>query len=342
MKKILCFSLAFIMAFSAVIPAFAIDKCEHTVACTDKTKCIFCGATMKDDDDTYIDHDYRIVSDKTTHGSKCALCGDLQFTAPHYTDCIDDSKTTCSYCDAENVTIKADMLKLHQSFDYTYEKNGTEYHAENTCMLCNKVITKEHVFRQKLEYRDGAMHKVLCEACGALILTNFHSYNCTETPDTCVECKGKITDTENVYAQHNYGEWVVTKAPTKTTPGVQEITCLDCGDKAEEIIAHISIKNKIEEIEINYGQVLHLEADYEGGYVGWTVNEKPQKGDTLDHSAADGDALIFVTLFDKNGNLVSEELGDMITVIVKTNFWLKIVAFFRYTLFRMDNTVYLK
>ena len=48
----------------------------------------------------------------------------------------------------------------------------------------------------------------------------------------------------------------------------------------------------------------------------------------------------FVTYsYDKNGNIVSEEVGDGVVVTVNNNFWLRIVAFFKYTLFRMNNVV---
>lgn len=337
-KKLLCFTLSLVLALAAIFPAYAADKCEHMVACTDQTKCVVCGATIKPGDVLYIDHNYLIISNKTEHGSKCSECGDVLFTLPHYTDCISDSKTTCSYCLADNVIIEKSNLKLHQGFDYTYEKDGVYYHAKNVCILCEKVISKEHIYKEKIEYEDGRTHKVICGTCNKTILSNFHSCPCTNTGE-CTVCKGKITDLENADIEHNFGEWVYVKTTTKTSAGLREHICADCGEKKSEILANITIKGNMEEVELNYGQVLHLEAEYEGGYPYWFVNDEQIKGDSFDYPASNGETQIFVSLYDKNGNIVSEEVGDGVVVTVNNNFWLRIVAFFKYTLFRMNNVV---
>lgn len=95
---------------------------------------------------------------------------------------------------------------------------------------------------------------------------------------------------------------------------------------------------------IDYGQVLRLEADIPQGYdVHWYIGSKDtgKTGAVFDYDSKNSDGEVRAVLF-KDGKvckLDNEEICDKETVKVNAGFVKRLIAFFKYTLFRADRIV---
>ena len=112
-------------------------------------------------------------------------------------------------------------------------------------------------------------------------------------------------------------------------------------------IPSVSIKSNPGIKMIDYGQILRLEAGATKGYeIHWFIGSKDtgKTGTVFEYDAKNGDAEIKAVLY-KDGKAVNNpvieanEISDTETVKVSSGFLKKLIAFFRYTLFKADRVV---
>ncbi len=107
----------------------------------------------------------------------------------------------------------------------------------------------------------------------------------------------------------------------------------------------LSIKSNPGTKTIDYGQVLRLEAQAPDGYeIRWFIGSKDtgKTGATFEYDSKSGNADIRAVLY-KGGKQVTTDDGNEIsaseTVKVRSGFLQRLIAFFKYTLFRMNKVV---
>lgn len=124
-------------------------------------------------------------------------------------------------------------------------------------------------------------------------------------------------------------------------------------DRCDELIERInslnitvSIINNPQKAEINYGQTITLSATAtdipKGAKIVWYVNDKiVAEGESFDFSP-ESNSVVTVKLLDENGNIIlgkdAEETADTEQIIVKSNFFIKLINFFK-KLFGISQTI---
>ena len=106
----------------------------------------------------------------------------------------------------------------------------------------------------------------------------------------------------------------------------------------------VTIKSNPGTKTIDYGQVLRLEADIPDGYdVHWFIGNRDtgKTGTIFEYDSKNGDGEVKAVLY-KDGKQVKTDDGDVIdteTVKVNVGFFKRLIAFFKYTLFKSNNIV---
>lgn len=124
------------------------------------------------------------------------------------------------------------------------------------------------------------------------------------------------------------------------------VECDELIDKIDSLNIMVSIINNPQKTEIKFGQTITLRASATdmptGSRIVWYVDGEPfAEGERFDFSP-ESNSVITVKLIDENGNVIfgndAEEISDSEQVYVKTNFFIKLINFFK-KLFGISQTI---
>ncbi len=217
----------------------------------------------------HVDADGKWESDADNHFHTCG-CGAKFDTAKHTggtANCVD--KAVCSVCGVEYGEIDEanHNEEVRGKIEATEESEG--YTGDTYCKDCGEKLAEGEVIAklphthamQKTEKKDatheadGNIEYYTCSKCGKLykdeagteeitiedtvIAKGEHSYEDAKDENKhwqeC-ECGSKIDE-----ANHTYGEWTETKAPTTSETGSKERACTECGHKQVEELPKLEV-----------------------------------------------------------------------------------------------------
>lgn len=124
------------------------------------------------------------------------------------------------------------------------------------------------------------------------------------------------------------------------------VKCNELIEKIENSDTTVSIINNPKEKQIDYGQTIVLRAVVTdipyGSKIIWYVNDSVAgEGENFEFSPEES-SMISVKITDESGNIITDKNGNEISdseqIIVKTNFFIKIINFFK-KLFRINQTI---
>lgn len=198
------------------------------------------------------------------HYQICSTCGEEHSHGPH--EYVYDSEWEDNLCTVCNV--------LH---DWDVMCSGSQTVKEATCQKiiyhcsgCDSDLTKEGEFEEYHSYVNG-----ICEYCGEEDPDyepdetepevtdptdpsgHEHSYEVTDSADaTCTEagyktytCECGDTYTEEIAAQHSWGEWYTTEEATEDSEGEEARDCSICGETETRITDKLGHSHEYEVIE---------------------------------------------------------------------------------------------
>ena len=200
-------------------------RADHVYEYPCVPECKICGDANRTDK---ADHTFTYECDKT-----CDVCNRIiagrEEEHVAYTTC----GTVCRYC---GITIPA--ITAHQytntcdaTCDCGFERGEVTHVYDNACddkcNICNTPrVAVPHTY-------DNDCDRV-CNACGVTRLPQ-HTYD-NPCDEECNVCSGKRT------TEHQYGEYTVSKEPTKLKNGERERTCALCGHKDVEPIERLGVE----------------------------------------------------------------------------------------------------
>lgn len=266
----------------------------------------------------------------------------------------------CEICGNTIGTVKVLKATGHSwQDDFTVDKEATCTEAGSKSVHCNNcsatrystdIAKKEHTPVEDAAVaatctEDGLTAGSHCSECGTVITAQKivnamgHKYTSQTTDATCTAA-GKTVYTCSV-CRNSYSETIPAKGHAdKNNDGICDI----CGLRIKPI-SNIRLTLRIEpSVTINYGEtaVIYVtNTDLPAGtQLVWTisgngVNITPS-ADGMSctvKSTDNGTAIVTVTAYDKNGNILKSDTGRIISasqaIISKASFIQKVVAFFR-------------
>ncbi|MBQ8555280.1 MAG: hypothetical protein IJ438_05320 [Clostridia bacterium] len=218
--------LAAAMMCAMLIGASA-EECTHYCWCTNLTKCWVCGATGLAEGTGEVIHNTNCVNLGEQHQYQCQNCDYVEEPAAHWGHC--DAPTTCTHCDAENITIAPDNLFHDNAYvdlgtqhqyqcltcglvKYEASNHGANCDTPTTCRWCGLTgvdIPDNMIYHDTQLVNLGAQHQYQCTRCDYAGELFDHRADC-DAPTTCLGCHG--TDltilpekVEHIYQTVNIG-----------------------------------------------------------------------------------------------------------------------------------------
>lgn len=355
-------------SYTAVIP-----KLGHSYT-SNVTKVATCKAdgetiyTCSNCSDSYTEviaklgHDYKSVVTTPT----CEAGGYTTHTCSRCNDTYKDSETAkighnymsvvSTQPDCENNGVRTyACLNCNDRYQEIIPKLGHNYDETEVFATCTEMGYTVHVCSNcnnsyKDKYVSPLGHDYDVVVMSATCLSGGY------TEHTCQRCEDCYTDDHTNALSHDFGEWITIIEPQADKRGLAERGCSRCEETEQKILYYATPEisfNAAEKI-IRYGETLVVTLNQtnipEGVTVEWYIDgngvysEYNEEENAWYITAIDnGFADVVARVIDENGERVLDENGDEITaemkVTVKSNFFLKIISFFK-NLFRMNRFVW--
>lgn len=149
-----------------------------------------------------------------------------------FTEASCQTPKKCKLCGKIEGSVLEHELEWIVDEEATCIKTGAK-HQE--CTRCNMIFSEqiiemtEHVFKHYDELKPTCTNK------------GHNAY------DECINCE-YTTYIELNFAEHQFGDWVITKAPTYDIEGEQLRTCLYCGETQSEKIDRLEPMDHLQEV----------------------------------------------------------------------------------------------
>ena len=324
--------------------------------------CSRCSHSYTDSETAKLGHSYTSTVTKaatcTEDGVRTYTCSNCNDT---YTEVITKlghdykSVVTAPTCEAGGYTTHTCSRCSHSYTDSETSALGHNYDEVQVFATCTEMGYNVHVCSNcNNSYKDKYVNPLGHDY--TTIVTNATCLTGGYTEHTCQRCDDCYTDCHTDALSHDFGEWTTVIQPQADKRGLAERGCSRCDETEQKVLYYATpeISFSAAEKTIRYGETLVIAPVVanipEGLTVEWYLggngvySEYNEEENTWYLRAIDsGSVDVLARVIDENGEPVLDENGDEITaemkVTVKSNFFLKIISFFK-NLFRMNRFVY--